>query len=166
MRGTDHYTIWTTDNNGKYLSDIGHVSGTSAALESLENSFHQDLNGDGHIGSSTGAGIGPVNIITGTAGNNTITSTAANEVISGNGGNDVFVFGPSFGNDVITDFQASGVNHDVLQFSQNTFSSFAAVLAHAAQVGSDVVITADAADTVTLQNVHLSSLQKNDIHII
>ena len=75
-------------------------------------------------------------------------------------------FGTSFGKDVITDFQASGVNQDVLQFSPNTFSSFAAVLAHAAQVGSDVVITADAADTVTLQNVHLSSLQKNDIHIV
>ncbi len=164
--GTDTYTVWTTDSNGKYLSDIGHVSGTSAALELLENSFHQDLNGDGVIGSSTGASTGPVNIITGTAGNNTITSTAANEVISGNGGNDTFVFGTSFGNDVITDFQASGANQDVLQFSHNTFSSFAAVLAHAAQVGSDVVITADAADTVTLQNVHLSSLQKNDFHIV
>ena len=29
---------------------IGAVSGTSAALESLETSFHQDLNGDGVIG--------------------------------------------------------------------------------------------------------------------
>ena len=48
--GTDHYTVWNTDSNGNYLSNIGHVSGTSAALESLETSFHQDLNGDGVIG--------------------------------------------------------------------------------------------------------------------
>ena len=48
--GTDQYTVWTTDSNGNYLSNIGHVSGTSAALESLETSFHQDLNGDGVIG--------------------------------------------------------------------------------------------------------------------
>ena len=32
------------------ISNIGHLSGTSAALESLETSFHQDLNGDGVIG--------------------------------------------------------------------------------------------------------------------
>ena len=48
-----HYTVWNTDNNGNYVSNIGNmgwVSGTSTALESLESSFHQDLNGDGHIG--------------------------------------------------------------------------------------------------------------------
>ena len=51
MAGTDLYTVWNTDSNGNYVSDtIGAVSGTSAALESLETSFHQDLNGDGVIG--------------------------------------------------------------------------------------------------------------------
>ncbi len=48
---TDQYTIWNTDSNGNYTSNmIGAVSGTSTALESLEPSFQQDLNGDGHIG--------------------------------------------------------------------------------------------------------------------
>ena len=32
---------------------IGVVSGTSTALEALETSFHQDLNGDGVIGVPT-----------------------------------------------------------------------------------------------------------------
>src|SRR5262249_53334533 len=48
-----HYTAWNTDNNGNYVSCIGNmgwVSGTSAAMESLESSFNQDLNDDGHIG--------------------------------------------------------------------------------------------------------------------
>ena len=48
-----HYTAWNTDNNGNYVSNIGNmgwVSGTSTALESLETSFNQDLNGDGQIG--------------------------------------------------------------------------------------------------------------------
>ena len=50
----DQYTVWTTDSNGNYVSNIvRRVSGTSAALESLETSFHQDLNGDGQIGIST-----------------------------------------------------------------------------------------------------------------
>ncbi|KWV43951.1 hypothetical protein AS156_24550 [Bradyrhizobium macuxiense] len=49
--GTDQYSVWNTDNNGNYVSDaVGVVSGNSIALESLEPSFHQDLNGDGVIG--------------------------------------------------------------------------------------------------------------------
>ncbi len=51
ITGTDQYTVWNTDSSGNYISNsIGAVSGTSSALESLETSFHQDLNGDGVIG--------------------------------------------------------------------------------------------------------------------
>src|SRR5260370_296139 len=49
VAGADQYTVWTTDNNGNYVSNLGTVSGTSAALQSIETSFHQDLNGDGAI---------------------------------------------------------------------------------------------------------------------
>ena len=51
VAGADQYTVWYTDNNGNYLSSAFAVaSGTSAALESFEASFQQDLNGDGSIG--------------------------------------------------------------------------------------------------------------------
>jgi hypothetical protein len=51
------YTVWNTDNSGHYISNIGVVSGNSATLESLETSFHQDLNGDGVIGVSASQAI-------------------------------------------------------------------------------------------------------------
>ena len=45
------YTVWSTDSNGNYLSNlIGEVAGNSTALESLETNFNQDLNNDGTIG--------------------------------------------------------------------------------------------------------------------
>ena len=45
------YTIWSTDNSGNYLSSaFDFASGSSAALQSFETSFQQDLNGDGSIG--------------------------------------------------------------------------------------------------------------------
>ncbi len=48
---SDLYTIWNTDSSGNVLSaSLSSVSGTNTALESIENSFHQDLNGDGTIG--------------------------------------------------------------------------------------------------------------------
>jgi serralysin len=49
--GTDQYGVWFTDSSGNYVSNaVGSVSGSSAAFESFETSFHQDLNGDGVIG--------------------------------------------------------------------------------------------------------------------
>jgi autotransporter passenger strand-loop-strand repeat protein len=49
--GSDQYTVWNIDSNGNYISNaVGLVSGSSFAIESLETSFHQDLNGDGTIG--------------------------------------------------------------------------------------------------------------------
>jgi hypothetical protein len=51
--GSDLYTVWSTDSNGNYNATVlGSVSGASTALESIESVFHQDLNGDGVIGTS------------------------------------------------------------------------------------------------------------------
>jgi hypothetical protein len=55
--GSDQYSVWNTDSSGNYTSlVIGPVSGKSAALESYETSFHQDLNGDGVTGLAVQSG--------------------------------------------------------------------------------------------------------------
>jgi hypothetical protein len=51
LAGADQYTVWNTDGSGSNLSSpIGIVSGSNTALQALEPSFQQDLNGDGLIG--------------------------------------------------------------------------------------------------------------------
>ena len=113
----------------------------------------------GNVGTGTNAALyGPTSHET--------LNVAGNDIVTVLGTSDTFVFGSNLGKDVISGFQATGWHHDVLQFSHNTFSSFADVLAHAAQVGSNVVITADATDMITLKNVQLSNLSNHDIHII
>ena len=247
---TGLYTAWNTDNNGNYVSHVsaltgsasgGPVSGTNSGLKLLETSFHQDLNGDGHIGASSGAAptssvdlttmdkswsgivtirgvadansqiklydgnasLGTVNTaadgswsfktssavsdtvhtyaakqidstgqvvgtsgnaILGSTGNNTLKGTSGDDLFTGNGGTDTFVFAANFGKDVIKDFAATGRSHDVIQFSKSVFDNFADVLAHATQVGQDVVISADASDSVTLKNTKLSAISSNDFH--
>jgi hypothetical protein len=52
--GADQYAVWNTGNDGNYTgSPIGVVSGGDYALQSLEPTFQQDLNGDGLIGPKT-----------------------------------------------------------------------------------------------------------------
>ena len=49
--GANLYGVWNTDASGNFVSGgISNVSGTSAALELIEASFNDDLNGDGVIG--------------------------------------------------------------------------------------------------------------------
>ena len=53
----------------------------------------------------------------GTSSNNTLTSTAGNDVLVGAGGTDTFSFSGAFGQDIITDFAATGAAHDVIKLS-------------------------------------------------
>ena len=113
----------------------------------------------GNVGISANIGI------FGTPGNDVLIG-GPGYVLSGGGGSDTFAFGSNFGHDVVNYFKMSGTTHDILQFSATDFQNFADVLSHAAQVGTDVVITADAADTVTLHHAKITSLVSSDFHFV
>ncbi|MCA1413392.1 right-handed parallel beta-helix repeat-containing protein [Bradyrhizobium sp. NBAIM20] len=178
---TGQYTAWNTDNNGNYVSHVssltgstwgGSVSGTDSGLKTLETSFYQDLNSDGQIGTSSVAtsstATGSNAAIAGSTfiaspGNTTLTSTSGDDTFVGSSQADTFVFGANFGNDVIKGFVARGPAHDTIEFSKSVFDSFASVLSHATQSGTDVVI-ATGSDTLTLKNTKLGALTSNDFH--
>ncbi|SCB38997.1 beta strand repeat-containing protein [Rhizobium hainanense] len=104
--------------------------------------------------------------IAGTSGNDLILTGLGSDTITGGGGNDVFVFKPDFGRDTITDFSAGAGVGDILEFDNSLFVDFEAVLAAAAQIGKDTVITYDAENTITLKNVALSSLHEDDVRFV
>jgi serralysin len=52
--GTGQYNVWSTDSSGNYITNtLSLVSASSTALQSIEGTFQQDLNGDGRIGVPT-----------------------------------------------------------------------------------------------------------------
>ncbi len=95
-----------------------------------------------------------------------INAGAGNDTITGGGGNDAFLFKPNFGKDTITDFWAGAGSTDVLNFDSSLFADFEHVLAAAAQVGNDTVITYDAGNSVTLKNVALANLHHDDVRFV
>jgi hypothetical protein len=106
-------------------------------------------------------------VLVGTSGANTLTSTGGNELLYGGGGVDTFSFSSLFGHDVIADFAATGTSHDIVNFhGSSVLNSFANVLANAAQVGSGVVITQDAGNAVTLNNVTKTALTSADFTFV
>ena len=158
-------TVWIYDGaNTTPLATVtagstGAWSFSTRVTDTVHSFSAEAMDAAGNTGTSSGVAL------LGSTGNDTLTG-APSDLIAGRGGSDTFVFGANFGKETITDFQPSGGGHDIIQFSQTEFSSFAAVLAHAAQVGSDVAITYDANDAITLQNVKLSSLVSADFHLV
>ncbi|WP_114835896.1 calcium-binding protein [Agrobacterium tumefaciens] len=104
--------------------------------------------------------------LTGTSGNDTVFGDSGNDRITTGTGSDVIVFKPNFGMDTITDFQAGAGLADVLEFDSSLFADFESVLAAAAQVGNDTIITYDAANTITVKNVALTSLHADDVRFL
>ncbi len=47
---TNEYLVWTTDGSGNWLSQTAAMAGTTYAMQSIETTYNQDLNGDGTVG--------------------------------------------------------------------------------------------------------------------
>ena len=129
-------------------------------MQSLEPSFNQDLNGDGHIG--VAATVQSSNQ-TFAAVEYTTLMGGPNNTLNGTAGADVFVFATNFGPNAVHDFTP---DMDILQFYQSMFAHADEVLSDAHQVGSDVLIIHDPQNVVTLQNTQLANIHAADIHII
>jgi Ca2+-binding RTX toxin-like protein len=93
---------------------------------------------------------------------NVIEGETGADTLTGLGGSDTFVLHSFFGDDTISDFNATaGPSHDIIQFDTSEFANFADVQAWAAQVGNDVLIQ-KGGDSLTLTNVVLGNLSADD----
>lgn len=97
-------------------------------------------------------------VLNGGNGNDILVGGRGDDILTGGNGNDLFVFEVDFGKDVITDF----TSNDRIQLDIELFDSFLSVMAASHQVGADTVITLNANNTITLQNVQLTSLHANE----
>ena len=147
--GNDTYVV---DNIGDKIYDAGGHDKVMSSISYTLGSSLEDLTltGTANI-NATGNSL--ANVITGNAGNN---------ILTGGGG-----IAAGGGHDTITDFQAGAASgHDILQVSSTAFSNYASLLSHSKQVGGDVVITYDAADSITLHHLTLATLNQADFHFI
>ncbi len=142
-----------TDNNDT-------LNGTSASEEIRGERGDDILNGLG--GNDRLRGDKGNDTLDGGEGNDRLEGKAGDDILTGGAGNDRFKFDLRGGNDTVTDFTDG---QDRLDFTNFNLASQDALLALAEQVGSNVVFTMAGGETVTLQNVNLSSLGDGDFLI-
>ncbi|MBU3890840.1 DUF4214 domain-containing protein [Methylosinus sp. KRF6] len=92
-----------------------------------------------------------------TGSNNKVVFGAGNDSVDDTGSFETFIFEANFGQDQISGFDGS----DRMQIDSSIFADWAHLIGATQQVGADTVITASAADAITLKNVAVSSLNQN-----
>ncbi len=92
-----------------------------------------------------------------TGSNNKVVFGAGNDSVDDTGSFETFIFEANFGQDQISGFDGS----DRMQIDSSIFADWAHLIGAAQQVGADTVITASAADAITLKNVAVSSLNQS-----
>ena len=102
------------------------------------------------------------NVIVGLSSDNVIIGGKGNDTLTGGAGSDTFVFHQGDGRDVITDFTATGTDHDVIQLDPVMVADWSDLLSKATQSGANVMISTSSSDRITLSNMTLSSLTEDN----
>lgn len=79
---------------------------------------------------------------------------------------DIFVFRTDTGHDVITDFVAGATSDDTIRIEGFNITNFAEIMDLAEQNGDDTIITFDADNSITLEEVQLTALHADDFQFV
>jgi Ca2+-binding RTX toxin-like protein len=154
IRIVDHF-------NGHQVEDIFDAQGNEMVLATGLTGGNAPGIIAGGNGGETLDGKGGDDFLFGGNGADRLIGGDGNDRLTGGNGQDTFVFAAGFGHDTITDFTPA----DRIEFDGQIFRNFQAVQAASQQVGNDTVITLDDQNSITLQNVALSSLHAHDFII-
>jgi hypothetical protein len=105
--------------------------------------------------------------LNGWAGNDILSGGAGNDTLVGGDGEDYFTFATGYDRDVIRDFEASGVMHDVVDIrGLDSVKSYTDLVEnHLRQIGDDAVIFGHNGDFVILRDVLVTSLDTDNFLI-
>jgi adhesin HecA-like repeat protein len=152
--GADVNSVET--NTGTIVGSVT-VSGSGYTFNN-----HNQIYGDVTFGSGdtlTNTGVIHGNLILNNADTvNTSRGLVTGTIMADHDDNQMFIFSGGFGHETIDGFSAgSATTHDTLQFAADDFGSYADVQAAMTQVGKDVLIKLDAADTIVLDGVTIGT---------
>jgi beta-glucanase (GH16 family) len=156
------------------ILDNGKAIGSATANASGAWSFNASLSGSGihsltetAMDAAGNAGSSPGVTLYSTRSGQSLTGGAGADVLIGRSGDtltggagaDHFVFNASFGKEAINDFTPGT---DQVWIASSVVADFTHLLADAKQSGTDVVITVDRSDVLTLHHVTLGALHATD----
>ncbi|MGB8763708.1 MAG: calcium-binding protein [Burkholderiales bacterium] len=154
--GNDTYVV---DDAGDLVTEALNAgtdtiqSSVTLSLTATSNANVENLTLTG-TAAINGTGNALTNILTGNAGNNQLDGGAGNDSLIGGLGNDLYLFGRSYGQDIINDLDTTVGNIDTVRFASNVLSSEVTITRNT----NDVILTINGTtDTLTLQGYNSST---------
>jgi hypothetical protein len=174
-------SIGTLTNSGQIVGAVDLLGGSGDTLDNFGQIYGDVALAGGDLLSNEGQVYGDVTLASRDALTNTglidgdVTLGAWDTFHMGSGEvtgtitasrGDLFEFSGNFGHETIGNFAAGiGEAHDSIRIATGDFASFAALSRSMLQVGSDVVISLSATDSITLIGVRVSSLVSADFKL-
>ena len=104
-------------------------------------------------------------ILDGGAGNDMLIGDGGKNLLTGGTGIDGFYFAADKHNDTVTDFIASGAEHDYLLFNHANYNDFMDVIKDSKQINNDVLITDKSGSTELIKNTLISDLTTDNVSL-
>jgi Ca2+-binding RTX toxin-like protein len=141
--------------------------GVVVSLQGLQSAVGgmSELLGFGYGGHANGDTLISIENLIGSAYNDRLIGSHADNVLTGGAGVDTFVFGRNNGHDRITDFDASGNDHDVIRL-EGLFDNWEDLRDSLEDDGPDVVIHIDDYNSLTLTNVSFNQINAADFELV
>jgi Ca2+-binding RTX toxin-like protein len=101
------------------------------------------------------------------SGKNVLDGGAGNDKLTGGNQSDTFAFSTGDDKDTVTDFSATGGDHDVIDLSGlKSITDFSDLTAHhlSQAANGDAIINGLGGDTLTLKHVDIGNLDSGDFH--
>jgi Ca2+-binding RTX toxin-like protein len=162
--GNDTYALGTGDTifeaKGSAAGIDTVMSSISVHLAKFANVENVHLTGNAKL---QAIGGNTAHTLIGNSGANVLAGGRGNDILTGGAGVDHFEFVKGDGTDTITDFHATGRNHDVIDFSGYAKLNFASldIEKHGRH---DVEITIGHRDHLILEHVNIRDLDLHDFH--
>jgi hypothetical protein len=157
-------TVTVSDGSttlGSVVADSsGNWSMTATVLSAAQHHLTEVATLSGTTTSSAGtASFGSYNqALTGSTGNDVLIGMNGDK-LTGAGGSDTFVINYNTGKQTIQDFSAS---NDTIAIDHREFANYTSMMSHAVQSGSDVLITFNQWNVITLHNTDIHSLTSSN----
>ncbi len=160
--------IWSppTDMVGNGVASVGFKVVDNGAADGAQNVDKSANVISFNVGNIFG-GTASKDTLLGTDGADILNGRAGNDTLTGGGGEDRFIFKIGSDRDTITDFDAIGDVHDIIDIRKlNSVSSFSDLMSnHVWQVGTDILINGLHGDRILLKGVALKDLDSGDFWI-
>ncbi|MDK3016244.1 calcium-binding protein [Pseudodonghicola flavimaris] len=156
-------TLDGSGGNDKIFGGTGRDTlNGDAGRDTLKGEGGKDILSGGSENDTLLGGTGNDKLLGGT-GNDRLDGGADNDRLIGGGGADTFIFSGKFGDDVITDFNTVGIKERIDLSGVSSITGFRDLVNnHISDVGGDAVIDDGNGNTITLLDISVDDLAKND----